>query len=71
MDRLTADLAALLESVGRADQVSLLTTSVANWVLLDDPDPAVVARADDIERLAAMRAETPPRYVLYSLPVAG
>jgi hypothetical protein len=67
VDRLTAELTDVLQSVGLADRAGLLATPTAYWLLIDDPPSAVAERATDIERLSRLREEGGLRLVLYLL----
>jgi len=68
MDQLTATLSEVLARAGQANRIPVLQTPLVISVLEDAP-AAVTAHASEIERLAELRAETSPRFVLYSLPV--
>lgn len=65
VDRLTVELAEILRRDGRADEVPVLETPLADVVLLRDPSPELAARADDARRLAELRSIPGDRYGLY------
>ena len=71
VDRLTAELADILRRDGRSDEVAVLETYLAGAVLLDDPSAELLARADDVRRLAELRSIAGERFVLYESPPVG
>lgn len=68
-DRLASELAAILDRDGRADEIPILETPLADVVLLGEPSPELAARADDARRLAELRSIPGDRYGLYRLAV--
>jgi hypothetical protein len=66
-DRISAEVADILERDGRAGEVDVLGTPLADVVLLDDPSAELLALTDDLRRLAELRAVEGDRYGLYAL----
>lgn len=66
VDQLTNDLASLLDSIGRADLVPLLSTTSATLVLAIEQKPIVTSFRADFERLQMLRRAGAQRYVLYT-----
>lgn len=64
-DELAARITDVLVHNGRADQIPILDSPLADVVLLDDPPPDLVAIRADVKRLAALRKVPGDRYVLY------
>jgi MFS family permease len=69
IDRLTAELADVLRRDGRAAEIPVLATPLADVILLDRPSPELAARSDDARRLAELRSVPGDRYGLYELTV--
>ena len=67
IDRLAAELADILRSDGREDEIPVLDTPLADVILLGDPSPELAARGDDAHRLAELRSIPGDRYGLYEL----
>ncbi len=64
-DTIAETVAAILVETGRADQVAILDSPLADVVLLGDPPAELIAVADLVKRLAALRRVPGDRYVLY------
>jgi hypothetical protein len=66
-DRISAEVAQVLERDGRAGEIDVLGTPLADVVLLGDPSDELLALTDDVRRLAELRAVEGDRYGLYLL----
>jgi hypothetical protein len=67
-DRIADAVSDALVRDERAAEVAVLGTPLADVVLFDDPSDELLALADDVRRLAALRSAESDRYGLYVLP---
>jgi hypothetical protein len=68
-DTISEELAAVLISYGRDDEVFLLYSPLAGLILDGDPPPELTRETDAIQRLDRLRQIPGTRYGLYLIPV--
>jgi hypothetical protein len=70
-DSLSEQLATILVSNGRDDQVFLLYTQLVGTIMLNDPPPQLQQADAAVQRLVQLRQVAGQRYGLYLVPTAG